>query len=177
MNIWDFVILIILLAGAYRGFRKGLLRSVVSLLALLAGVVGAIQWMDTGTQFLADTFGLTTDLLPVLSFLLIFIVIVISITLIGSLLKMLIDLTPLGLVDGVSGALLGLTKWALVLSLLLWLLDTASVNLPAEEESTLYSQVRQLAPYVLNEASKWSPAFEQLLESIVNFFKELTSQK
>lgn len=166
--------LILLLAGAYRGFQKGLLRTVVGLLALVLGFTAALEWMEAGTTFLAETFGTNSDFLPILSFILIFIVIVVGITLIGSLLKLVIDLTPLGILDGLSGALLGLLKWALGISLLLWMLEAVGIGLPEEENSQLYGQVSQVAPYVLDQLKEWYPAFRQLIEQVVSFFKGLT---
>lgn len=173
MSIWDFVILIILLAGAYRGYQKGLLREVIAVIALIAGIIGAIQWMPSGADFLSRTFDLTSELLPVFAFFLIFIAIVLFLSLAGRLLKLVIDLTPIGFVDGIGGALLGMLKWALGISILLWILDTAQVELPVGDESMIYVNIKQIAPYVFQHLGEWSPLLEEFISSIKRIFSEI----
>lgn len=173
MSIWDFVILVILLAGAYRGYQKGLLREVIAVIALVAGVIGAIQWMPWTVAFLSSTFDVTSEFLPAFAFLLIFIVIVLVLSLAGRLLKLVIDLTPIGFVDGLGGALLGLLKWALGISILLWILDTAQVELPSDQESLIYLNVKQVAPYVFQHLGDWSPMVRNFVDTIRNIFSEI----
>ena len=173
MSIWDFVILIILLAGAYRGYQKGLLREVIAVIALVAGVIGAIQWMPLGVEFLSDTFDVTSEFLPAFAFLFIFIAIVLILSLAGRLLKLVIDLTPIGFVDGVGGALLGMLKWALGISIVLWILDTAQVELPVGSESLIYLNVKQVAPYLFQHLSDWSPMVKEFVSTIQNVFSKI----
>jgi len=174
LSIWDFVILVILLAGAYRGFQKGLLREVVGIIALVAGVIGAIQWMPQGIIFLSETFDSQSELLPVFSFFLIFIAIVIVISLAGRLIKLAIDLTPIGFIDGIGGALLGMLKWALGVSVVLWVLDAAQLGLPeGEENNVVYNNVKSVAPYVFNNLSEWSPIVAEMIRKIQEIFSEI----
>lgn len=173
MSIWDFVILVILLAGAYRGFQKGLLREVVGILALVAGIIGAIQWLPQGMDFLSRTLNTQTDLLPVFAFFLIFIAIVLAISLAGRLLKLVIDLTPIGFVDGIGGALLGMLKWALGISIILWVLDNAKVELPVDDESMVYMNVKQVAPYIFQHLGEWSPMVAEMINTIQQIFAEI----
>ncbi|MDF9800934.1 membrane protein required for colicin V production [Catalinimonas alkaloidigena] len=173
MSIWDFVILVILLAGAYRGFQKGLLREVVGIFALVAGVIGAIQWLPEGMDFLSRTLNTQTELLPVFAFFLIFITIVLAISLAGRLVKLIIDLTPIGFVDGIGGALLGMLKWALGISIILWVMDNARVELPIDDESMLYVNVKQVAPYIFQHLGEWSPMVAEVIDSIQQIFAEI----
>ncbi|WPP53484.1 CvpA family protein [Catalinimonas niigatensis] len=175
MSIWDFVILAILLAGAYRGYQKGLLREVIAVIALVAGVIGAIQWMPWGVAFLSETFDVTSEFLPAFAFLFIFIVIVLILSLAGRLLKLVIDLTPIGFLDGIGGALLGMIKWALGISILLWVLDTAQIELPVDNNSLIYLNVKQVAPYVFEHLGEWSPVVKDFIGTIKNIFSDIGS--
>lgn len=173
MSIWDFVILVILLAGAYLGYQKGLLREVVGLLALVAGIIGAIQWLPQGIDFLSRSLNTQSELLPVFAFFLIFIAIVLLISLAGRLLKLVIDLTPIGFIDGIGGALLGLLKWSLGVSIILWVLDSANIELPVDEQSVLYENVKQVAPYIFQHLGEWSPWVAETLQTIKEIFAEI----
>ena len=174
MSIWDFVVLILLLAGAYRGYQKGLLMAVVSLVALVAGIIGAIAWTPILLTHLTDRSDLSPELLSVLAFLAIFIVVVIALNIAGKLIKIVIDLTPIGAIDGLVGALLGMLKWALGVSIILWVMDKAQLGLPSDEQSTLLVTIKQVAPYVFEQMVAWSPYFEELLANLGNLIRRPT---
>lgn len=140
--------------------------AVISLLALIAGIVGAVAWTPDLLAYLSQMTDLSVEILSVLAFLAIFIGIVLALNLVGKLIKIIIDLTPLGAIDGLIGAMLGLLKWALGLSIILWILDKAEVNLPSDEQSSIMVNVRQVAPYIFTQLVEWSPFFEELLANI-----------
>ena len=122
MNILDIVIIIPLVFGAFKGFRKGLLMELVSLLSLLLAVVSSFYFMQQGVVLLSPYLGDDNSLLPVFSFVIIFIVVLMGVFYLGKILKKILDVTLLGSIDDVAGAILGLLKWGLVFSLFLWLL-------------------------------------------------------
>lgn len=140
--------------------------AVVSLLALIGGIIGAVAWTPELLTHLTKRSDLSTEILSVLSFLAIFISIVIALNIAGKLIKIIIDLTPLGAIDGLIGALLGLLKWALGVSIILWILDKAEIGIPADGQSTILMNVRQVAPYIFSQMVDWSPYFEELLANI-----------
>ena len=173
MSIWDFVILILLLAGAYRGYQKGLLMAVVSFVALIAGLIGAVAWTPWLMTHFSERSDLSPEILSVLAFLAIFIGIIIAFNIAGRLVKMILDLTPIGAIDGLGGALLGMLKWSLGVSIILWIMDKAQLGLPADEQSALLANVREVAPYVFEQLKAWSPYFDELLANIGNIITEL----
>jgi len=140
--------------------------AVVSLLALIGGIIGAVAWTPELLAHLTKRSDLSTEILSVLSFLAIFISIVIALNIAGKLIKIIIDLTPLGAIDGLIGAMLGLLKWALGVSIILWILDKAEIGIPADGQSTILMNVRQVAPYIFTQMVDWSPYFEELLANI-----------
>lgn len=166
MSIWDFVILVILLAGAYRGYQKGLLMAVIGLFALVAGVIGAVAWTPDFLDYISQRSDLSPEILSILAFLAIFMGIVISFNIVGKLVKIVIDLTPLGAIDGLIGAMLGMLKWALGVSIILWILDKAEISFATDEPNSILVHVRQVAPYVFTQLVDWSPYFQELLTNI-----------
>jgi membrane protein required for colicin V production len=139
----------------------------------VAGIIGAIQWLPQGINFLSRALNTQTELLPVFAFFLIFIAIVLAISLAGRLVKLVIDLTPIGFVDGVGGALLGMLKWALGISIILWVLDNAQVGLPVDDESMIYMNVKQVAPYIFQHLGEWSPMVAEMINTIQQIFADI----
>ena len=85
----------------------------------------------------------------------------------------MIDLTILGSVDNLLGAMLGVFKWAFLLSLMLWLFNQVNIRVPDDltEGSILFDKIEGLAPMVGNLIAAILPFTEDLFESVTELFK------
>ena len=59
-NIIDGIIIVVLLGGAWQGFRHGLIRSLIKMLAMLLTLVGGVFFSGTIADYLEQLFGLRT---------------------------------------------------------------------------------------------------------------------
>jgi len=91
-------LLIIMIGIVIQGIIVGFIRSVFDIAGIILGFILAVNY--------SEAFGFPRFL----SFLLIFILVVIGISLLGRIISKLIHLTPLGCVDKILGAFLGLLK-------------------------------------------------------------------
>jgi len=159
--------------GAYNGFRKGFLLEIVAIIAFILAIIGGFKLLHLGMDFLDQYFNIRGDLLPYISFILIFIVIIIGINLLGRALKKVIDLTLLGAVDKLAGLLLSVLKWAFGLSVILWLTNTFGISLPDEwiEGAILYPLILPLAPKVVDLFSSFMPFAQDLFDLIKNMLQ------
>ena len=104
----DYMVLIPLLYGAYEGYRKGFIITVVGFLALVLGIIGAFKLMQLGIDFLMNYFPHMPTLLPFLSFIMIFFIIVIAVYALGMAVKKIIDFTVFaGTLDNLAGMMMG----------------------------------------------------------------------
>tara|TARA_R110000737_G_scaffold236920_1_gene249310 strand:+ start:1040 stop:1612 length:573 start_codon:yes stop_codon:yes gene_type:complete len=172
LRVIDIVILIILVLGAFRGFQKGLLLEIVGLFAFILGIIGGFQFTPLVAGFLDGYFTKVPGLIPVISFIIVFVVIVLAVNLIGLALKKTIDLTLLGSFDDLAGSLAGILKWALALSFLLWLLTFFGFQLADEyvEGAKIYPFVVSLAPWMIDTISV-------VLPFVKEFFEKLTPEQ
>ncbi len=158
--------------GAVLGFRKGLLLEIFGVLAFVLAIIGGFKLMETGMVYLSEYFEDFDQLLPFISFLVIFLAIIILVNMLGKLLKKMIDLTLLGGFDKFAGAILGLVKWAIGVSILLWLVNNFGIELPGqEEELVLYPFLTELGPKLIASLDVVLPFAQEMLDSI----KELLS--
>jgi membrane protein required for colicin V production len=168
----DIILLIPLVFGAVLGFRKGLLLEIFGVLAFVLAIIGGFKLMETGMVYLSEYFENFDQLLPFISFLVIFLAIIILVNMLGKLLKKMIDLTLLGGFDKFAGAILGLVKWAIGVSILLWLVNNFGIELPGqEEELVLYPFLTELGPKLIASLDVVLPFVQEMLDSI----KELLS--
>ena len=153
MNIIDIILLILLALGVIQGFRKGLIHEVATLAALILGIYGAIKFSDYTASLLIEHFELSGRYLPIISFAITFIAIVIAIHFLAGILDKLIKAIALGFVNRIFGAVFGILKTAFILSILIFLLNELNEKghfLPEDkiEGSMLYGPVSGLFPFI-----------------------------
>ena len=153
VNPFDLVILIVIFAFVIRGFLKGLIIELASLLALILGVWGALKFSGyTGTK-LTEFFELSTQWLGVIAFAVTFILIVIAVHFIAIITNKLFSAIALGWLVKILGAVFGLLKALIIVSVVLVFLNTVNERaefLPPEkvEDSMLYKPVAKIAPAI-----------------------------
>lgn len=147
----DIFIAIPLLWGMFRGFRRGLIIELCTLMALVLGVYGAAAFGDMGGSYLQSEFHTEPRVSHVLAFSIIFILIVVIVFIFGKVLEGLIKMVALGIVNKLFGMMFGLLKFALILSGVLFILNGFPltdnlISNKLKEESYLYAPVQALAP-------------------------------
>ena len=154
----------IILLGAFSGYREGFLMELFSFAALLLGVLGAFKLMGYAMVFLNEEFEINKTVLPYLAFAVVFIAILIAVKLLGRIIKVSIDKTFLGQVDQVAGAGLGLLKAAFLLSVSLWILDALDFELPERwtSNSWLLPRIESFAPQVTVWLGHFLPFFNDI---------------
>lgn len=173
MSTLDIILLILLAIGAFQGYRKGLLLSIFSFLALVLAVIGAIKLFDIAEDWLIQMLNNDAMYIPVLAFALVFILILTVVTSIGRLLKKVIDLTPLGLADNIAGALLGAFKWCFAVGFLLWLFDMMHFDLPEnwKDESVVYPTVMVVTSEIIDVLGSAIPFIRDMSENLDDIFR------
>ena len=84
MNILDIFLGALILFGLIRGLSKGLFVEVASLVALVAGVFGAIHFSDFAAGFLESRVDWSEEYINIAAFAITFIVIVVVISVVNS---------------------------------------------------------------------------------------------
>ncbi len=175
MNTADFILLGILIFGAYKGYSKGFLLEVVAIVAFILAIIGGFKLLDIGVDILEgfqDTLG---NFLPIAAFILVFILILVVINLVGRIFKKIIDFTLLGGFDNIAGALLGAFKIALMLSILNWVIIKLGFHLPESisQGSSIYPYVASVGPTVSDFLISVFPSFGILSDKVGSFLHSL----
>ncbi|MHA7099804.1 CvpA family protein [Roseivirga pacifica] len=168
MKTLDIILLVPLIFGAVLGFRKGLLLEIIGILAFVLAIIGGFKLMEVGMTYLAEYIDGMDNLLPFISFIIIFLAIILLINMLGKLLKKMIDLTLLGGLDSFAGAVVGILKWAIGVSIILWLMLNFGIELPgqADEDLVLYPFLAELGPNIIAKLDVIMPFAQEMLESI-----------
>lgn len=156
MSVLDIILAAILLFGLIRGWKKGLFVEVTSLVALVAGVYGAIHFSNFAVSFLKSKVDWSEQTINILAFVITFIIIVIAIALAGKALTKLADFASLGLLNKLLGSLFGVLKWGVILSVVLLIFNRLNetftlVDDNIIEESILYKPVKSVIPMLFSD--------------------------
>lgn len=153
MGVIDIVLGSIILFGLVRGFMKGLFVEVASLVALVAGVYGAIHFSNFASDFLHTKVDWNEKTINIVAFAATFIIIILAIALAGKALTKLADFAALGIINKLLGAAFGALKMSLILSVLIIVFDRFNDTIAFAddntlEESALYKPVKALVPLI-----------------------------
>lgn len=154
MNTIDIVLTLILLYGAVRGFFRGLLAEVASLVGFVVGIYGAIHFSYILSDFFSEKLNWNTDYVNLIAFATTFLLIVVIISLAGKILTKMVGFVALGIVNKFLGASFGFIKIAFVASVIIMFFAPANedVDLVKKEslnQSNLYSPIKSIAPAIL----------------------------
>ncbi|GAA0872657.1 CvpA family protein [Gangjinia marincola] len=154
MTFIDIILAIALGFGLVRGFMKGLFVELASLIAIVAGIFGAIHFSYIVGNYLAEAVEWNEQYVQLTSFAITFIIIIFVVSLAGKMLTKLASFAALGILNRILGGAFGVVKMAFISSAVLMVVDylntsNALIDEETMEDSMLYKPVQQVAPLVL----------------------------
>jgi membrane protein required for colicin V production len=164
----DIVILIILALGAYEGYKKGFLMSIVCLIGFILAIILGVYFMDPVSKILAERLDELTFAFPVIAFLIVFIITLLIVNIAGWILKKIMGMILLGGIDSIAGGILGIVKSAFFISLFVWLSLQFDLKMPREwrAKSEYFQYIEPLAPGVIRVLEPLVPKIKVLQETI-----------
>ncbi len=116
MNIFDIIIIIILLYGLINGFIKGFIIEVAGLISLVSGMMGAFKFANILGVYLSSYVDWDPKTIKAVAFIMLFIIIIYAISLLAKMITKTIKLIALGMINRIVGGIFGLLKWSIILS-------------------------------------------------------------
>ncbi|MCK9206395.1 MAG: CvpA family protein [Salinivirgaceae bacterium] len=152
-NIFDVVVIGLLVWGAFHGFNKGIIASAASLAALLLGVWGAIKFSGLVAGFLSRWIHTDERATNIIAFAVVFIIIVIAIHLIAKALESLTEAVAMGMVNKVFGSAFGVLKSAFIISVLIVIVHAIKPETMSpgfKQKSLFYKPMASFAPTIFH---------------------------
>ena len=159
MTFLDIVLGILLIWGLFKGLKNGLFVELASIIALIAGIFGAIHFSYIADDYLTQNMDWNGRYIKISSFLITFIAIVLLVHLAGKFLTKIADFAMLGLLNKIAGGIFGMLKVAVILGALLIFFEKATssfnfVNEDTQKDSILYQPVRDIGAFVFSTVFK-----------------------
>ena len=177
----DLLLLIPIGFAIWRGWKNGFVMEVFSLLALFVGLYAGIHLSDWAAHVLRDTFGMKSDNLPIISFVVVLVLVMVGLFFLGRLISKNVSQGGAERWNQIGGSVFSVAKTLLILSISFVLLNALDRKvgflpdkqkqhsyfyapiyhfslalLPAVEESDFYKKLeeKELAPIVVGTASE-----------------------
>ncbi len=177
INLLDIIILIPLLWFGYHGYKKGLIIEVASLAAFILGLYFAFYFSNFTAGYLKQFFNIQPKYMAAISFIVTFIGVIIIVLAVARLLEKVINILMLGFLNKLGGAVFGILKGALFLSIIIFIInyfDTGRtiIKPQAVKKSVFYEPVESLAPMLysklnLKNFKEQIPKKEEILKKVI----------
>jgi membrane protein required for colicin V production len=123
--ILDIIFGLLILASFYNGYTKGILYSILSLVAIVLGIILAMNFSTAASIWLHNNFNIPTMIMPVLSFLLIVVAVVGAVKLVAYVVEKFLKSLMLNFVNKFAGGLLWSFIATVLFSVLVFFVDKA----------------------------------------------------
>lgn len=177
MNYLDWIIIIILLISAIKGYRKGLIYQLTSLAALVLGIYIAVKFSKWVSPFIQLHFVLSANFSKVIAFLFLFILVIILVNMLGRFLEKIFKGIELTNLNKITGSIFYITKITFLISIVMLLLRFSIINFnwPNTEtidKSYLYKPIESVAPSVfpylkINQETKKQPVLQNKKQTVL----------
>jgi membrane protein required for colicin V production len=153
MSFIDIILIAVFIFAGFRGYQKGFISQLASLVGLLLGIWGAIKFADLTAELLTEHLHITTEYLHLIAFAITFGVIAIAVYFLGNIVEGLFELAFLGFANSILGVVFGVLKTAFILSVILVIMEKSSPKynvLPKDiaKKSLFYHPIARLAPSI-----------------------------
>ncbi len=158
--------------AVFKGFTKGFIIGLFSFIAYYIGLAAALKLSSTVAQHIGGNDAQPSFWLPVLSFLGVFLAVVIIVNLLARVIREVFKLAALGWLDRIAGIILFVVLYLFIFSILLFY--AVKISIFSEEvisASRVYSFISPIAPSMIEFLGKILPFFKNMFGELQSFFE------
>ena len=115
----DVVFAILVVLAVIKGYQRGLIMGLFSLVAVIIGLAAALKLSTVVAGYIGKAVKVTEEWLPLISFIVVFVIVLLLIRLAGKLVEKTIQVAMLGWLNRLAGAILYAAIYILVFSVVL----------------------------------------------------------
>ena len=168
----DIILLVLLILAVIKGYQRGLIVGVFSLIAIIVGLAAAIKLSTVVAEYIGKAVKISDTWLPVISFAVVFILVVLLIRLGANMLQKTVEIALLGWVNRLGGILLYIAIYLIVYSVILFYVEQVNLIQPATiQNSVSYTFIQPWGPRVINGFALVIPFFKGMFTELQSFFE------
>lgn len=173
----DLIGVVLLVIAVVKGYRRGLIVSVFSVIALIVGLAAAIKLSAVVAGYIGHTVKVSEKWLPVIAFLVVLVIVVVLINLVGKSLQAMVESVMLGWVNRIGGVVFYVLFYLLLYSILLfYATELGFLKHETIRESVSYERIAPLAPGTMELLGRAIPWLRDMFDELKAFFEGVSRQ-
>jgi membrane protein required for colicin V production len=169
--ILDLVFAVVILLAIIKGYRRGLIVGVFSLIAIIIGLAAAIKLSAIVAEYIGKAVKISDQWLPLISFAIVFFIVVLLIRLGANAIQKAAETIMLGWTNKIGGIILYIVIYITVFSVILFYAEQIKIIQPAtKEKSVTYAYIQPWGPKAINGIGSAVPVFKIMFADLENFF-------
>ena len=171
------IALIIIIISIIKGYRKGLIIAIFSIIALIVGLAAALKLSVVVAGYIGQAVKISDKWLPIISFAVVFLIVVLLVRLGAKFIQKTVELAMLGWANRIGGILLYVGLYILIFSVLLFYADQMNFIKPeTKRESVTYSYIQPWGPKLMDGLGKIIPVFKGMFQDLEDFFDNVSKE-
>ena len=173
----DLVFAALIMMAIFKGYQKGLIIAVFSIIAFILGLAAALKLSTVIADYLKESVSVSARWLPFIAFALVFFAVIILVRLGAKLIEKAFQIALLGWVNRIGGILLYAALYIIILSIFIFYAEKLTLLKPATIQSSLtYEFIRPWGPKVMDNFGKLIPPFKDMFTQLGDFFNGLSNK-
>lgn len=173
----DFIFAVCMVIACIKGYQKGLILAVFSIVAFIIGLAAALKLSALVALYLNDSISVSAKWLPLISFVLVFFVVVLLVRWGGKLIEKSIRVVLLGWVNRIGGIVFYAALYIIFLSIFLFYAEKLHlIQSSVIQSSKTYLFVQPWGPKVINGLGAIIPVFKDMFNELENFFAGISNK-
>ena len=175
--ILDLIYAIIIVLAVLQGYRRGLIVGLFSLIAIIIGLAAAMKLSAVVAGYIGKTVKVSDEWLPLISFAVVFLVVVLLIRWAARAIEKTIAIAMLDWVNKLGGVVFYIAIYTIVFSVLLFYTEKMKLIQPETiHKSVTYSYVQPWGPKIINGIGSVIPIFRDVFSELEKFFDRIAKE-
>ncbi len=167
----DIIFAVIMVLALFKGYQRGLIVGLFSLVAVIIGLAAAIKLSAVAAGYIGRAVKISDQWMPVISFAVVFLIVVLLIRLGANAIEKIVEVVMLGWLNRLCGIILYAAIYLVVFSVLLFYAEQVKLLQPETiQQSVTYKYVQPWGPKVINAVGNIIPLFKDMFGELEQFF-------
>lgn len=173
----DVIFALLAVLAIIQGYRRGLIAAIFSFLAIIVGMAAALKLSAVAAKYIGHTVKISEKWLPIISFIVVFLIVVILVRLGAKAIQRLTETLMLGWVNRLGGVIFYIAIYTVVFSIILfYAAQIKIISTKTIDASRTYSFIRPWGPRAINGLAALIPAFKNMFTELENFFSGVSDK-
>ncbi len=173
----DAAFAIIVCIGIFKGWRKGLVSALCSLLGFIIGIAAALKLSGSLARWLTVEYPSSAKWVPFVSFTLVFLLTVLAVRFIGKSVETVLNTAQIGWLNKLGGVVIYAFLYIIVYSVFLFfLIRLKIIETAATENSVTYSYLQPIPSRAMKTIGECIPFFKNTFQDLQQFFEQFSNK-